>query len=278
MKKCLLFVVLSLALAGLGGCADTNDERIEAAKFALDKCNPDDASTEAFCTEAITSAENVIASTPSNLEAYLLASSAYFGRAGLDLLEISQTFADLNDASAQDDYEVIADAATIAEAKLTDLASSVDALTTSTATFNNAATFQMGIVRAIEALVLPISRVKSTGGVDPSLLTADDRSRSEADFLNADNNLTDAGLAADNEIVTVIRENFCRLSTQAVGDVAGQAFSLAQQRDQLGCALDDAYTPSLDYNQDAAINRTDCSSFDPDTAAVTACKSLDTTP
>ena len=276
MKKMTFVLCACLIFFALGGCADSVDGRIESAKFSLDRCDPDDTTTHTNCTSAITTAEEVIASNADNMEAYLLASSGYFGRAGLNLLELVETFSDLTDSETQDDYVVIANTATIAGDKLTDLASAETTLSGSTATFTGDAYFQLGVIQAAEAFVLPISRAKSTGTVDVSLITAEDRSRAEGDFVSGDDNLITAEIDADNELVQAVRENFCRLSTQAVGDVAGQAFSLAQQRDQIGCALDDNYAPSLDYNADGAVNRTDCSSFDPGSAAVTACKALDT--
>ena len=114
MKKMTFVLCACLIFFAVGGCADSVDGRIESAKFSLDRCDPDDTTTHTNCTSAITTAEEVIASNADNLEAYLLASSGYFGRAGLNLLELVETFSDLTDSAAQDDYVVIADAATIA--------------------------------------------------------------------------------------------------------------------------------------------------------------------
>jgi hypothetical protein len=275
MKKMSFVGVCLLLVVGIG-CADTNDGRIESAKFALDRCNPSDAATVANCTAAITAAEAVIASKPSLLIGYTLASGGYFGRAGLSLSDLTETLADLSDTTDRDDYVVISDAARIAASKLGDLQSAESTLSGSPATFNDAAEFKLGMIQMVESFVLPISRVQTNDVVDVTLLTADDRTRAEADFLSADDNLIAAGLATDSELVDAVRENFCRLKAQTVGDVAGQAFSLAQHQDQLGCALDSTYVPSQDYNADGAVNRTDCTSFDPDNALVTACKTSDT--
>ena len=276
MKKISFVIFICLFLA-LGGCADSIDSHIDAARFALDRCNPGDSATSSDCTAGITNAEAAINDDATNLEAYTLASSGYFGRAQLDLLDLVQTFSELQD-STEDDYVVIADVATIPEANLPDLASSESVLSASPATFNNHAYFQLGMIEALEAFILPISRTKSTGGTAPLLITADDRTRVENDYLNGDNNLASGGVESSNDVVQNLRENFCRLKIQTVGDEPGQAFSLVQLQDQIGCVLDaTSYVPQLDYNEDGGVPTTaDCTAFAPSGDAVTTCKAQDT--
>ncbi len=124
---------LAIATAGFltaGACPSNEQTLLDELKFALDRCNPSETATlETFCQTAVDKGAELIAADPTDENAHILLSSAYFGRSGLDFLELLETFANLVD-SAEDDFLEIRNAIASIGVDLDHLESSITTLTT----------------------------------------------------------------------------------------------------------------------------------------------------
>ncbi len=285
-----LFVV---AVATGGACPSSEQSLLDELKFALDRCNPvsEPASLTTFCQTAVDKGELLIAEAPTDKNARILLSNAYFGRSGLDFLDLLQTFADLS-STAADDFEEIRDALTGVSVDLTKLRLSVTTLTdlTGLAAADNEDYFrQLGLMRSLEAFVRPVKQsVDDANAFNEAKVVekidADEAAIIEEDYLNADNNLADTEVD-DDDILSPIRENYCRCSLQnPLGGSAG--FNAACLRDLMRCELNpnvgDTSTSTInnagiaqDYNRDGALDDRDCATL-LDPTGLSACGGQDT--
>lgn len=270
---------LMIVLAGLltaGACPSTEQSLLDELKFALDRCSPvsDPESVATFCQTAVEKGEELVAEAPTDVNANLLLSNAYFGRAGLDFLDLLETTTNLID-TATDDFEEIRAALTGLTVDTTHLRDSVKVLSDLindeglSASENEDLFRQLGLMRALESFVRPVKLSVNTSNTfsEANLIVnigGEEANTILSDFLNADNNLGDSGVD-DEDILKPIRENYCRCSLQTpLGGSAG--FNAVCLRDLMRCELNpdaaddtgDNGGVEQDYNSDGAINDVDC--------------------
>ncbi|MBI4126588.1 MAG: hypothetical protein HY465_03760 [Deltaproteobacteria bacterium] len=232
-------VIVVVITAILAACAPSGDADIEAARFALDS---GDYST------AITKATAALTADTTDVDAAMVLSSAYAGRAGVRLLSVT---ADISDTgNTENEFEAIHDAliANVAVDELPDLRAAITTLTT-TLTAEPAATddlyedfnFQLGSLQAIEIFAAPSitaqpsddeSDIDSTR-IDETSDTETDKVEILADFIDVDNRLIAAGMTADDDLVDILRKNYCVLHDLSAGD----GIDLGVLRDQIECQL-----------------------------------------
>ncbi|MBI2082101.1 MAG: hypothetical protein HYT76_00895 [Deltaproteobacteria bacterium] len=241
VPKLILVLAVSAFLTG-GACPSTEDSLVDDIKFALDQCNPSSKpeTVDTFCNTAVTKGEELITKTPTDKNARLLLSSAYFGRSGLDFLSLLETFAGLAD-SGEKDFVEIRNAIVNIDVDIVDLRSSITTLTQIIADLDlkaegNEDIFrQLGLMMALEAFVRPV-KLAGTDAADVATGLSDGSGEGDvtkSDFVNADNYLADTNID-DEDILKPIRENYCRCSLQSGG------FTARCLRDLMRCELNPA--------------------------------------
>ena len=243
MKK-INICALSLLLILTASCASSVEGDLDEAMFALDNCST---TSTTSCTEAITAADTLLASDPTNTEASLVKSSALATRGGIDLLDLMVELARTGVSGGFDNdtqkFRVIHDVIVGSISSTADLRSAITALTGVTAPATTDATyksfyFQLGILQSIEAFVLPTATAQptSTSAVTSTSVTTASRDSVEDDFVNADDNMITGGITSGKdgfELVEILRINYCVLKniSGAVG------FTLAELQDLMSCQL-----------------------------------------
>ena len=125
----------------------------------------------------------------------------------------------------------------------------------------------------IEAFALPTITAKPSvnGAITVTNVTAADRARVQADFIDADNNLRLGGLKTSDTIVKTLRKNYCALKNVT----PSEGFTLSELQDLTLCQLSAAPDDLLGANNDfQSAGVTTCATFN-----FTACDGAgDTTP
>lgn len=265
-----VLLLLGIAAFSTGGaCPSQSQSLLDDLKSALDHCSPviDPASLTTFCQTAVEKGEELIAESPTDVNARILLSNAYFGRAGLGFLDLLETFADLANTTAND-YAEIRDAIQGLTVDLDDLRSSVSTLTNLvdseglTAEGNDDLFRQLGLVRALEAFVRPVQQAGAEAANVDANIDAAEAATIASDFLNSDNDLVDTDVD-DADVLSPIRENYCRCSLQTGG------FTAACLRDLMRCELSSAATDTntdnlgieQDYDGDGDADDVDCTTL-----------------
>lgn len=251
-----LFFSLTLVLFG---CANGIQDSLDDARFALDVGD---------YTQAVNSADAVLTADATNMEAAILKATALAGRIGIELTKIADDLIDTaGTTGANKDFDTLRTAfASIFDksSDFTDLRAAITTLTGKTAPSVGDPNrpdyyFLLGLLQTMEAFNLPPLTAAPAGNVadsyDPSSLTATHRSDVQADFLDADDNLINAGIATNNNLIDTLRQNFCAMKGATTGDTGGQAFSLTQLRDLMRCQLDnDTSNPNTAFESVANCN------------------------
>lgn len=224
-------IIVTMVALALAACAPSGSADIEAARFALDS---GDYST------AITKAQAALTADTTDVDAAMVLSSAYAGQAGIRLLAVT---ADISDTgNTENEFEAIHDAfiASISVDDLDELRAAITTLTT-TLTEEPAAThelygdfnFQLGTLETIEIFAAPsITAQPADGGaIDATAITSKDDY--QTDFINADDRLIAAGMTADDDLVDILRKNYCVLHDLSAGD----GFDLDVLQDLISCQL-----------------------------------------
>lgn len=226
-------ITTALMLMGAAlGCATSANDKLESARFALDGGN---------WGSAITSAGEVLAGDPSDVEAALLLSSGYAGRAGIRILSVSSDIADAD--NSDNEFDVVHDSLVDTIADLGDLRLSITSLT---ATLDPQPTdahdlyadqqFQTGMLEAIEAFGLSSIHAQPTadGPIAVTDITSEDKDNIQNDLINADDHLIASGMEETDDLVKNIRKNYCVLKNAST---AASGFDLAVIRDLNLCQL-----------------------------------------
>ncbi|OGQ22669.1 MAG: hypothetical protein A3I05_03855 [Deltaproteobacteria bacterium RIFCSPLOWO2_02_FULL_44_10] len=250
--KQFLYIVL---FATLISCAAGTDEQLEEAQFALDKGD---------WATAITKSNDALTADATNVEAALLLSSAYAGRAGVNILAIS---ADISESgNTESIFNVVHDALanTITSGTgLTDVRNAIVALGT---TLTQPATthvlfkdqqFQLGILEAIESFALSSLTAQQTldGTITTTDITTTHRDDTQTDFINVDNHLINGGMESGDVLVTNLRKNYCVLRNVTA---AASGIDLTALQDLNLCQLS-ASTTGLTFQSGTVAS---CASFD----------------
>lgn len=250
------------ALFGIAGCGTPFATSLEEARFALDSGD--------FST-AVTKASTAVSESPNDFQATMVLSSAYSGRAGIDLLELA---INLTDVSKEDEIFKDIHAAlvsTIGATGLADMRQAILTLTNFAGTFpatddEKDYRFQLGILQTIESFALPTIKAKptTTSSITLASVEANDRTVSESDFIAADNNLILSGLEASNQLVIAVRKNYCVLKNRS----AATGYTLPELQDLILCQLSANPAAERTFLSGIAL----CTAFD-----ITNCTAVDTT-
>ncbi|MBI2981558.1 MAG: hypothetical protein HYY44_04610 [Deltaproteobacteria bacterium] len=235
----LFLLVVPAGFLTAGACPSSEDTLLDEVKFALDQCNPGNKpeTVDTFCKTAVEKGEELVAASPTDKNARLLLSSAYFGRSGLDFLSLLETFAGLVD-STEKDFVEIRDAIVGISVGVADLRSSITTLTTLideqglSATGNEDVFRQLGLMMALETFVRPV-RLAGADAADVAAGLSDASGEGDlikADFISVDNYLSDTNVDSE-DLLKPIRENYCRCSLQTGG------FTTRCLRDLMRCEL-----------------------------------------
>jgi hypothetical protein len=263
----------SLKVAGIGtmlvllsGCASSFSSGLEDARFELDQGN---------YAAAISAAGDALAAQPGNVEATRILASAYFGRSGLDFLDLASGTIDLNNSS-DPNFAQIADALpnpNTTTVDLDDVRSAIvalegltgidDALITDEGLAD--AAFDLALMQSIEHFVLGVYRSDYYDGndntvVDVTGVTDADRAIVQADLVAFDNRLIGSGVEATESFIGEIRQTFCILEPIS----AGEGFTLAEFQALVACELstDSAAVDTTIFTADIA----NCAVLDPNDA------------
>lgn len=230
MKRTRIFPTAIVVAALLAcGCASSLNANTEKARFALDNADWD---------AAIAYANDALSSDPGDIDAALLLSSAYSGKAGLTVLSVAS---DLSGADAGSNlFETIHTNFVASVSSLDALRSSIESLTLTTMPdaenpYYTDLYFQRGLLDMIEGFVMPTLRAQPTidGTITPADITAADATNVMEDFINADNDLINSGMDATDELVVNIRKYYCVLENAS----AGSGFTRADLQDMVYCQL-----------------------------------------
>jgi hypothetical protein len=225
MRLVSVFVCAVLLCAGCGADIDKALDDTQASIDAGDY------------TKAINSAQSGLAIDTTNFRLTLLLSAAYSGRAGINFFELSKRLTDSANESSIFAKVHSSFVATIGSSGLADLRLAISTLTGFTGTVDSITDFryQLGLLQTMEAFALSTIAAKTTSTATLTVtdITATQKSNTQSDFLDADNNLILGGLAADNQLVAVIRKNYCALKERSTGS----GFTLAELQDQVNCQL-----------------------------------------
>ncbi len=290
----IVLFITGLAPMGCGGTSKTLDE----AEFALNQCDAiTEATLESHCTPALEAATSVLAADPTNAQAALISSSASIGLARLDILSFLADLSDLGDANSgaysqfrtfistfetdslggtrEIDIAALQDAKDVLATLLASVTVDTDTNGVAIDPLLKRASFQLGTLQALDSYIRP---VKLATGAESNIANIDATTQGPriiADYLNADNNLIRGGLSGDraDDILTPLRENYCRCSLQSTG------FSTSCIRDLMLCQLylTDTHlvTPENDYNDDTDTDSLDCDTLLTPTG-LTACSAINT--
>lgn len=254
---------------GLGACASSLLGNLEEARFCLDD--------EDFAC-AIEAATAALDADNTDVEAARILASAYFGRSGMDFLEIAGGMLDLQD-SADANFAAIADVLPD-DADLADLRLAIETLEAITGVDGADvsddeqladAVFDLSIMQMVEHFAIGVfnSGFKADA-FDVSGISSDDAEVVLDDLIDFDNRMIASGVESDTSFISEVRQTFCILEPLSAGD----GFTVTEYRALVGCQLEEAaFDPSA---VDAGIAT--CAVLNPDTqgAAVTACYDEDT--
>ncbi|MBF0104977.1 MAG: hypothetical protein HQM16_06580 [Deltaproteobacteria bacterium] len=270
MKTLKLLLTLVL-ISGITGCATNFASALEDARFALDNENWD---------EAIEKASDALAADPTSIEAGRLLSNAYFGRSGLDYLDIAEGIIDLETASADSDLERIAavlpDTVTMADLRLaiTTLEgfAAISSATSYAAVEDEEladAIFDLGMMQTIEHFAIGVYSSNYFGTFDPSLITADNATSVQSDLVGFDDRLIQSGLDADESYLNEIRKGYCVLANIS----AAAGFTQGEYQAWVACELSSDPSTVVTITYSAAI--ANCAALNPEGAS-SSCYGADT--
>lgn len=254
----------------VAACASSEIANLEEAKFALDQGN---------YSEAISKATAAISEDSSNVEAYRILASAYFGRSGLDFLDIAEGITDLQNSGVSN-FQQIADVLPSSGVTLSDLRAAIETLEdipgiTATSTEDEGlqdAAFDLAIMQTVEHFALGVYGSGFFGTFDPTGISDSNRSSVQEDLINFDNRFILSGVDSGEDFISEIRQTFCLLEPLS----AGEGFTTSEYQAFVGCELSD--DPATFDTTAIDADLANCAALDPDGqgADVTACYDTNT--
>lgn len=259
------------------GCPSTTETNLENARFALDRCNPSDSTTDSYCEQAVNDAQAVLTADPTNVEAAILVSSGYLGWAGVDFLRFASELLDVQSSSnSEADFQEFRTLVRNVETASTDtpnprtislprLRSAVSVLETTMAgltitiddDLRDSALFQLGAIQTLENFVLPIKLITidlTDDHIDPSEIGDTEAAVFKQNAANSDNNLQSSG-TDDESTLKATREGDCRCR---LADPRGTNYGAPCLRDLMRCELSTTETENTeqDYDGDGVCGET----------------------
>lgn len=257
-----LFLVFSFFLVQ---CASDFRGNLEEARFALDKGN---------YTVAITAATAALVANPGDVEASRVLANAYFGRSGLNFLDILEGIVDL-DTAATPNFRAISDVLP-SSADLSDLRTAITTLESVTgideATITDEvlanAAFDLAMMQMLEHFARGVYGSDFYGTFDVSGVDDTDRQTVQEDLVEFDNRMIASGVDSAESFISEIRQTFCILEPIS----AGSGFAVEEYRDLVNCQLAD------DPTTVTTTTVANCVALEPDgqTADVQSCYDVDT--
>lgn len=252
MFGCLVTVA---GLLGLGACASTYNASLDEARAALDGSD---------YTTAVAQSTAALAEVPGDFDATMLLSAAYAGRAGINLIDMAKLLVDTSASNTFSDIHGIF-VLSIGSTGLADLRSAITTLTSFSGTAALSTSkladynYQLGILHSVEIFARStiLAKPTTTATTDTSLITSADSTIAAADFVAADGELIAGGIAADNQLVTTIRQNYCALADIS----AGSGFTVAELRALTLCELSTTAVAATLTAADLGGAVTGCSDF-----------------
>lgn len=273
IKRGMMLGLLAFTLA----CAGGTNSLLEQARFLLDQCNPTSETSLDNCTNAAAKMDTLQESDPDNLEAASLESSAYIGLAGIDFLQVASRLAGLQDDDTDNfiEFRTLVNEIELDNGREIDLADLLLAQTVlsgllDTATAgeeNQEAFFQLGIIQAVDSFIRPV-KIAGIGAINVGNIDDDVATVVAGDLVDGDNNLDNGGVD-DADILSAVREYYCRCSLNGGLDAACL-------RDLMRCSLSSTASPEQDYDGSGANSRGDCTTL-LDPAGLSDCSNEDTT-
>ncbi len=254
-----------MAAAALPGCSTAKDAGVEQARLSLDKGEWD---------KAIQAAGEALADDPSDVESALLLSSAYAGRAGIQLSRIAAAIADRSRERdlfdlLQDEYRLFRSGGIGGP----DLDLAIAALTDQLQPQPEAANplyrdrfFQHGLLLVVKIFLRPamLAQALEDAEIQAGVLGEENEGSVEQALLQADDAFLQSGLAEDDPMVQHVRQTWCVLRA-AWGDSDG--FDVRALRDILRCQLSPDDGASLTAADFESPSITSCSDFAYDACA-----------
>jgi hypothetical protein len=268
LAKVFRLLTLFFVASAFVNCASDFQSSLESARFNLDKGN---------YTAAINSATAALQASPGNVEASRLLANAYFGRSGLDFLDLAAGLTDLQNSDTPN-FQAIAD--TLPESvDMDDLRSAITTLETldgiDDATITDDALadagFDLAIMQMVESFAVGVFESDYFSTLDVTGILDADAEIVQDDLLLFDNRLIASGIAADEDFIEEVRQTYCVLEPLSVGD----GFTTTEYRAFVGCQLSDDPTTFDTTAIDAGI--ANCDAVNPTTPAVETCSATDTT-
>lgn len=251
-------------------CASSFTANFEAAKFALDKGN---------FNEAIEKATAALNDEPGNIEVARILASAYFGRSSLDFLDLAEGIVDL-DGNTIPNFKAIANVLP-SDGNMDDVRTAIETLQAipgiTEATISNEgladAAFDLGFMQAIEQFALGVYGADFFGTLDVTGITDADKNNAQNDLVNFDNRIIASGVSSDEVFIQEVRQTFCILEPLSTGE----GFTTTEYQAFVGCQLSD--DPDTFDTSAISPNIASCDAVNPNnqSAAVIACFSQDTT-
>jgi hypothetical protein len=202
------------------------------------------------------------AKDPNNFSLSMLLSTAYAGRAGIDIFAMTTSLTDatLTDNAFEEIHRILV--TNIGAGGLADLRLAVSTLGDFEGIIDDTRNFrfQLGLFQMIESFALPTITAQPTQSntVVVGGISAGDKANVQSDFLEADNNLILGGVSATNQIVDTLRKNYCILKIQSTGS----GFTLAELQDITLCQLAGAGSTTSSVASCLAFDFTRCSGVD----------------
>jgi len=235
-----------VALPFVISCAATSTENdLDKARFALDSCSD---TSIADCETAAAEADKVQVNDPYNIDASMIESSALATAAGIGLITTMSDIADVSVDVEDRKFQVIHDVIVLTIQDINDLRNAITAQSDIPAANRPAATdpehndffFQMGFLQTVEifARATILAQPTTTAAVTVNNIVEADRGYMYDDFVAADDNLIEGGVAADGDggdLIAAIRQNYCVLHNVTLPATNG--FTLAELRDLITCQL-----------------------------------------
>lgn len=262
--------VMALATAlSISACAPAELGNLEEARFCLDD-------SDYAC--AIENATAALSEDATNVEAARILASAYFGRSGLDFLEIAAGMLDLQDDTDSNFASIAAilpDDADLSDLRLAietleALAGIDDADLTANEPLADVA-YDLSLMQMIEHFAIGVFQSGfKDDAFDVSGISESDSDVVQDDLIGFDNRMIASGVESDTAFISEVRQTFCILEPLS----AGEGFTQTEYQALVGCQLEgeDFDTAAVD----AGI--ADCSVLAPSNqdADVQACYDEDT--
>lgn len=265
-----LLSVFSLVLVGFfASCASDRVDNLESARFALDSGDFE---------EAIDLATDALVGDPDNVEAARILSSAYFGRSGIDFLDLAQVILDLDTASG-DNFRVVAGALP-ADGDLDDLRLAITTIEALDGVDDADiaddeladAVFDLSMMQMIEHYAIGVYQSGFHTSLDVTDVTDAGSSTALDDLIAFDSRAVGSGVASDEDFLSAVRQTFCILEPIS----AGEGFTTAEYQSLVGCQL--SSSPATFDTAALTADIANCAVLDPgsQSADVDACYDADT--